>query len=64
MKDGHLIGINELLREMELTSADALEFAKLNAGVVQPSRTSINPYYLGLKILKILKNVIIIQMMK
>ena len=39
-----------ILREMDLTSADALEFAKLNAGVVQPSRTSINPYYLGLKI--------------
>ncbi|WP_066295106.1 SpoVR family protein [Bacillus sp. FJAT-29937] len=39
-----------ILREMDLTSAEALEFAKLNAGVVQPSRTSINPYYLGLKI--------------
>lgn len=33
-----------------MTSAEALEFAKLNAGVVQPSRTGINPYYLGLKI--------------
>ncbi|MED4017535.1 SpoVR family protein [Sutcliffiella cohnii] len=39
-----------ILREMDLTSDEALEFAKLNAGVVQPSRTSINPYYLGLKI--------------
>ncbi|MBT2690721.1 SpoVR family protein [Bacillus sp. ISL-47] len=39
-----------ILREMDLTSAEALEFAKLNAGVVQPSRTGINPYYLGLKI--------------
>ncbi|WNS76717.1 SpoVR family protein [Bacillus sp. DTU_2020_1000418_1_SI_GHA_SEK_038] len=39
-----------ILREMDLTSSEALEFAKLNAGVVQPSRTSINPYYLGLKI--------------
>ncbi|MFB5284661.1 SpoVR family protein [Peribacillus sp. Hz7] len=39
-----------ILREMELTSAESIEFAKLNAGVVQPSRTSINPYYLGLKI--------------
>ncbi|MDP2613977.1 SpoVR family protein, partial [Oceanobacter sp. 2_MG-2023] len=27
-----------------------IEFSKLNAGVVQPSRTSINPYYLGIKI--------------
>lgn len=39
-----------ILREMELTSDESIEFAKLNAGVVQPSRTSINPYYLGLKI--------------
>ncbi|MFJ5622602.1 SpoVR family protein [Peribacillus loiseleuriae] len=39
-----------IVRELDLTSGDALEFAKLNAGVVQPSRTSINPYYLGLKI--------------
>ncbi|SDP93693.1 stage V sporulation protein R [Litchfieldia salsa] len=35
---------------MDLTSGEAIEFAKLNAGVVQPSRTQINPYYLGLKI--------------
>ncbi|MBA4535612.1 SpoVR family protein [Bacillus aquiflavi] len=39
-----------ILREMDLTTGEAIEFAKLNAGVVQPSRTSINPYYLGLKI--------------
>ncbi len=38
-----------IIREMDLTSDEAIEFAKLNAGVVQPSRTSINPYYLGLK---------------
>ena len=39
-----------ILREMDLTAGESIEFAKLNAGVVQPSRTSINPYYLGLKI--------------
>lgn len=39
-----------ILREMDLTSGEAIEFAKLNAGVVQPSRTGINPYYLGIKI--------------
>ncbi|MGS5009524.1 stage V sporulation protein R [Bacillus cereus] len=39
-----------ILREMDLTSDEAIEFAKLNAGVVQPSKTSINPYYLGIKI--------------
>ncbi|MGR5913500.1 SpoVR family protein [Bacillus pacificus] len=26
-----------------------LDCRKLNAGVVQPSKTSINPYYLGIK---------------
>ncbi|MGM7719249.1 SpoVR family protein [Metabacillus sp. Hm71] len=39
-----------IIRELDLTSDESIEFAKLNAGVVQPSRTSINPYYLGLKI--------------
>lgn len=39
-----------IIREMDLTSEETIEFAKLNAGVVQPSKTSINPYYLGLKI--------------
>jgi stage V sporulation protein R len=37
---------------MDLTSHETIEFAKLNAGVVQPSKTSINPYYLGLQIFK------------
>ncbi|MED0673833.1 SpoVR family protein [Aneurinibacillus aneurinilyticus] len=39
-----------ILREMDLTEDETIEYAKLNAGVVQPSTTSINPYYLGLKI--------------
>ncbi len=39
-----------ILREMDLTTEEAIEFATLNANVVQPSKTSINPYYLGLKI--------------
>ncbi len=38
-----------ILREMDLTPEETIEFAKLNAGVVQPSKTSINPYYLGIK---------------
>ncbi|WP_404331094.1 SpoVR family protein [Mesobacillus maritimus] len=41
-----------IIREMDLTPGDAIEFAKLNAGVVQPSKTGINPYYLGLKVLE------------
>ena len=32
-----------------MTSGESIEFAKLNAGVVQPSRTGINPYSLGSK---------------
>lgn len=39
-----------ILREMDLTSDETVEFAALNANVVQPSKTSINPYYLGIKI--------------
>ncbi len=38
-----------ILREMDLTEEETIEFASLNASVVQPSRTSINPYYLGNK---------------
>ncbi|WEK55248.1 MAG: SpoVR family protein [Candidatus Cohnella colombiensis] len=39
-----------IMRELPLTSEEAIEYAKLNAAVVQPSRHSLNPYYLGLKI--------------
>jgi stage V sporulation protein R len=39
-----------LMRELDLTSEETIEFAKLNSSVVQPSRHSLNPYYLGLKI--------------
>ncbi|MGP4061890.1 SpoVR family protein [Halobacillus litoralis] len=39
-----------ILRELDLTSDESIEFAKLNASVVQPSKTQLNPYYLGLKI--------------
>lgn len=39
-----------IMRELNLTTEETIEYAKLNSGVVQPSRTGINPYYLGLKI--------------
>ncbi|WP_237049271.1 SpoVR family protein [Lentibacillus amyloliquefaciens] len=39
-----------ILRELNLTSDESVEFASLNASVVQPSKHQINPYYLGLKI--------------
>ncbi len=39
-----------IMRELDLTEDETIEYAKLNASVIQPSPTSINPYYLGLKI--------------
>ncbi|MFK7697742.1 SpoVR family protein [Paenibacillus sp. HJGM_3] len=39
-----------IVRELDLTPDETVEYAKLNSGVVQPSRHSLNPYYLGLKI--------------
>ncbi|MCR8843714.1 SpoVR family protein [Paenibacillus sp. SC116] len=39
-----------IVRELDLTTEESFEYAKLNASVVQPSKNSLNPYYLGLKI--------------
>ncbi len=39
-----------IMRELDLTGAETIEYAKLNSSVVQPSQHSLNPYYLGLKI--------------
>ncbi|WP_028546122.1 SpoVR family protein [Paenibacillus taiwanensis] len=39
-----------ILRELDLTTEQSFEYAKLNSSVVQPSKHSLNPYYLGLKI--------------
>ncbi|MHA6482848.1 SpoVR family protein [Paenibacillus sp. strain BS8-2] len=39
-----------IMRELDLTSDETVEYAKLNSSVVQPSRHSLNPYYLGVKI--------------
>jgi len=39
-----------IMRELDMTGEDAVEFAKMHAGVVVPSKTSINPYHLGLAI--------------
>jgi stage V sporulation protein R len=38
-----------IMRELSLTSEETIEYARLNSSVVQPSRHSLNPYYLGLK---------------
>ncbi|HET7658585.1 MAG TPA: SpoVR family protein, partial [Bacillales bacterium] len=45
-----------IMRELDLTSDEAIEFASLNASVIQPSKQSINPYYLGLKIFEDIEN--------
>jgi stage V sporulation protein R len=39
-----------IVRELDLTEGETIEYAKLNSSVVVPSRHSLNPYYLGLKI--------------
>jgi len=39
-----------ILRELDLTVEETIEFARLNAAVIQPSRLTINPYHLGNKI--------------
>ncbi|SES96701.1 stage V sporulation protein R [Salinibacillus kushneri] len=41
---------SRILRELNLTSDETVEFAKLHSGVTAPSNTSINPYRLGIKI--------------
>jgi stage V sporulation protein R len=39
-----------IMRELDLTPDETIEFAKLNASVVVPHKGSLNPYYLGYKI--------------
>ena len=45
-----------IMRELDLSSEEAIEFAKLNANVIQPGGGQINPYYLGLKIYEDIEN--------
>jgi len=40
----------EIMRKLELTEAESVEFAQMNAGVIQASPTSLNPYLMGVKI--------------
>ncbi|MDU0205336.1 SpoVR family protein [Paenibacillus sp. MAH-36] len=39
-----------ILRELDLTEEETIEYSKLNSSVVVPSRHTLNPYYLGVKI--------------
>jgi stage V sporulation protein R len=38
------------MRELELSESEYLEFAQLHANVLAPSKQSMNPYFVGLKI--------------
>jgi stage V sporulation protein R len=39
-----------IMREIDLDESEAVEFAKMHSGIIQTSRTRLNPYALGLKI--------------
>ncbi len=39
-----------ILRELDLTDSEHIEFADLHSGVVSPHKGQLNPYYLGFKI--------------
>jgi stage V sporulation protein R len=41
-----------IMRELDLTNEEYTDFAAMNAGVLAPSRHTINPYYLGVKLLE------------
>ena len=38
-----------IMRELDLTEKEYVEFAELHANVVAPSKRSLNPYYVGMK---------------
>ena len=38
-----------IMREMDLTDDEFIEFGRLHSGVCTPGRTRLNPYYVGLK---------------
>ena len=39
-----------IVRELDLSSDEYLQFAAMHSGVLEPSRRGINPYYVGMKI--------------
>lgn len=41
-----------IIRELDLSEEDSVEFAKMHASILTPSRRSINSYFVGLKILE------------
>ncbi|MCA1850606.1 MAG: SpoVR family protein, partial [Acidobacteria bacterium] len=41
-----------IMRELDLSDSELIEFADLHSGVVSPHKGQLNPYYLGYKILE------------
>jgi stage V sporulation protein R len=41
-----------LLREVELEEGEAMEFALINAGLMQPGKTGLNPYLTGFRVIE------------
>jgi stage V sporulation protein R len=41
-----------IVRDLELSDREYVEFAQMNAGVLAPSKRDLNPYHVGLKILE------------
>ncbi|TMF02292.1 MAG: SpoVR family protein [Chloroflexi bacterium] len=39
-----------IMRAMDLSASDHLEFSRMHASVLSPSRRQLNPYYLGMKL--------------
>ena len=47
----------KIMRELDLSDAESIEFAIMHSQVVQPSRLGLNPYYLGVKVWEYLAKV-------
>lgn len=41
---------SRIMRDIQLTENETIEFAKMHSGVIMPGRMGINPYFVGLKI--------------
>src|SRR6185437_1236096 len=41
-----------IMRELDLTEDEYVEFAQLHSSILQPSRRQLNPYHLGFRILE------------
>jgi stage V sporulation protein R len=39
-----------IMRSLDLSSTDYMEFSRMHAGVLSPSRRQMNPYYVGMKL--------------